>query len=127
MATIRAGHYEADGNAVNLVLGFVPNYIRVLNTAAADTEVAVIEWFYEMGDGVDIQWNNTDAGEQNFVYNASGGYINEYDTNSITTGTTLSVGGGQGVTISASYQDNSDEIYYLAILADMETDHGDQA
>jgi len=127
MGQIITKHFEADGNAVNLDLGFTPSYVKVINTAAADTEVAVIEWFAEMGDGVDIQWNNSDAGEQNFVYNSSGGYINEYDTNAVTTGTTVSVGGYKGITIAADFMDNGDEIYVLAVEADIDKDEGDQA
>ena len=125
MGQIITKHFEADGNAVNLDLGIDASYVRVINTAAADTEVAMIEWFREMGDGVDIQWKNSDAGEQNFNYNASGGYINDYDTNSVTTGTTVSVGGFKGITIAAAFMDDGDEIYVLAMEADIDKDEAD--
>jgi len=83
MGQIVTKHFEADGNAVNLNLGFIPSYVRVTNFMAADTEVAAIEWFKEMGDAVEIWWNNSDTGEQNFVPKSSGGYISAYDASQV--------------------------------------------
>jgi len=213
----RTGHFEADGNAVNLDLGFVPDYIKIINTGAADTEVFMLEWFREFGDAKDI-WHyklNNDGGDDvdSPVKKASGGYVSAYDSavignrKSVTfdyTGgaaedlLTVAAGhgfvqnervklvgsgglatglndrtiyfvhvlsvttfklmdakdgdfveftsdgtapnyvfsvdnletnsdGGQGVTISASFMDNGDEIYYMAVKADRDVDHGDAA
>ena len=127
MSQIRTGHFEADGGAHNLILGFVPSYLRIMNFMAADTEVAVIEWFKEMGDAVEIWWMNSDTGEQNFVPKGSGGYISEYDANSVQSSEPVKVLGGQGVTIDAAFMEDSDEIYYFAIEADRDVDHGDIA
>lgn len=87
MGQIRTGSFEADGNAYNLILGFVPNYIKVINTSAADTEVWSLEWFDLMGDAKEI-WHyklNNDGGDDvdTPVKKASAGYISTYDSNII--------------------------------------------
>ena len=123
----RYGKFVGTGSDVNLILGFIPSYFRITNFNATDTEVAVIEWWKEMGDDVAVHWINSDAGEANFLAKSSGGLIAEYDTNAITTGTTVSVGGGKGVTIGAAFMDDSDVLYYEAYLSDRDVDHGDAA
>lgn len=131
MSQIRCGHFEADGNAYNLVLGFVPDYIKIINANAADTEVQALEWFSEFGDDMEI-WHyimNNDGGNDitTPVKKGSGGYVAEYDTNSISSANPVTVSGGKGVTISASFMSDSDEIYYIAIQGDRDVDHGDIA
>ena len=131
MGQIRTGHFEADGGAHNLVLGFVPSYLLVINAGAADTEVWKLEWFDEMGDAQEI-WhymiNNDGADDVDTpVKKGSGGYISEYDTNSVQTSDPILVGGGKGVTIAAAFMDDSDEVYYVAIESDRDVDHGDIA
>ena len=129
MGQIRVGHFEADGAAVNLVLGFRPDYFMAVNNTAADTEPIKIEWWREGGDAVELwHYNHDNDGGDDIntpAWKSSGGYISDYNTNSVTTGTTVSVGGGQGVTISATWMDDSDEIYYVAIQGDRDVDHGD--
>lgn len=120
------GHFEADGADINLDLGFVPNYFRIINFMAADTEVAMIEWWKEMGDGVAIHWINSDTGEQNFLPKSSGGLIAEYNTAAFSeVSSTVSATGFQGVTILAAFMDNSDECYFEAHGTDREKDFGD--
>lgn len=214
---VRTGHFEANGSAVNLILGFVPDYIKIINVNAADTEVFMLEWFREFGDAKDI-WHyklNNDGGDDvdSPVKKSSGGYVSEFDSSAIgnrksvtfdyTGGAaedllTVAAGhgfvenervklvasgglatgvndrtiyfvhvlsattfqlmdakdgdtvemtsdgtapnyvfsvdnletnsdGGQGVTISASFMDDGDEIFYFALKADRDTDHGDAA
>lgn len=84
MNQIRTGHFEADGGAHNLVLGFVPRYLKVTNVTAADTEVWELEWYREMGAAQEI-WKyklNNDGGDDidSPVKKASGGYLTAYDT-----------------------------------------------
>lgn len=134
---IRDGHFEADGAAVNLELGFVPTYFMAINASAATGEIARVEWFgSEMGDSKQFQTkivaDNGSTGNVNLGYASSGGIIQDYGaTPTIDTGTENSdsdpvrVYGEKGVTIAASFMDDGDEIYYLAILADRTTDHGD--
>lgn len=129
MGQIRTGHFEADGGAHNLVLGFTPHYLKLINTGAGDTEVWALEWFAEMGDAQEI-WHykhNNDGGDDvdTPVKKGSGGYVSAYNTNSIQTSDPVSVGGGKGVTIAAAFMDDSDEVYYVAIEADRDVDHGD--
>jgi len=133
----RTGHFEADGADVNLNLGFVPAYIRITNVNAADTEVITLEWWAEMGDSKEIWYYklNNDGGDDidSPVKNGSGGYVAEYDTTAVDTGTEDSdtdpvrVTGGQGVTISAAFMDDGDEVYYIAFGPNDErdVDHGD--
>ena len=127
---IRIGHFEADGAAVNLPLGFIPQYIMLINQAAADGEPIMIQCFgTEMGDAKEI-WhlrhaNDGGSDRDTPVYKSSGGYIQDYDTTSVQTSDPVKPTGGKGVTISASWMDDGDEIWYVAIEGDRYTDHDD--
>jgi hypothetical protein len=57
MAIVRITDVIGTGAAINLNLGFVPNYIRVLNQTkwAAQAGVAVSEWFSVMPNGYALQ------------------------------------------------------------------------
>ena len=137
MGQIRTGHFEADGNDVNLILGFVPSYLRLFNANATTGEVAVLEWFgAEMGDAKEFRTtiiaDNGSTANTNFSYASSGGDLADYDTNAITTtdpdsieDNYIQVTGGKGVTIDGSFMEDSDEVFYLAIEADRDVDHGD--
>lgn len=129
MNQIRVGHLEADGALVNLVLGFVPAYIKVVNINAATGEIGVVEWFSEMGDNKELQWiivadNGTTA---NTIpkYVSSGGIVSEYNTTSVQTSDPVQVLGGEGVTIAAAFMDDGDEVYYFAVMPDRDVDAGD--
>ena len=54
----------------------------------------------------------TDGTAPNYVYSLDNLVANE---------------GGKGVTLSASFMDDGDEVYYVAIEADRDVDHGDCA
>jgi len=49
MNQIRVGHYEQDGEDVYLPLGFVPDYIRLVDFHT-DTNIIVYEWWERMQD-----------------------------------------------------------------------------
>lgn len=53
MAIVRIANTTATGSALTLDLGFVPNYIRVVNQTklAAQSGVAISEWFSNLANG----------------------------------------------------------------------------
>ena len=137
MAQIRVGHFEADGNAVTLKLGFVPDYFTAINQSAATGEAAKVEWFGdEMGDSKEFQTviiaDNGSTANTNFAYESSSGVISAVgSTLTVDTGTEnddddpVRVTNEMGVTIAASFMDDGDEVWYLAVAADRDYDHGD--
>ncbi len=131
MNQIHVGHFEADGGAHNLVLGFVPNKITIYNTAAVAGEVFKIEWWKEMGNAAEIQHtvlaDNGSTGNLSIDYVSTGGSVSSYNTASVQTTDPVQVQGGEGVTIAATFMDDGDEIYYEAICSDRDVDHGDIA
>ena len=91
-ANIVEKHFEADGAAVNLTLGFVPIAALVANLNAAAGEVMAVLWLgSEMGDNKEIQFtriaDNGSTGNTNISYASSGGYVSAYNTKSVDTGT----------------------------------------
>lgn len=54
---IKTGSYAGTGAAVNVSLGFVPDYIRVVNETDGDI---AWEWFRGMTDGHALQAANSD-------------------------------------------------------------------
>ena len=136
MSQIVVGHLESDGAAINLPLGFVPDFLLIFNAMAAATEVFAVVWFgSEMGDSKEIQLKALEdkgtTGGLTIDYVESGAYISAYDTTAVDKGTSnddddpVRVAGFQGVTIHADFSDDSDELWYLAINADKVKDHGD--
>lgn len=61
---IATGKYTGTGAAVNVVLGFVPDYVRVIN--ATDGDVSW-EWTSELTDGHAFQTANHDATQQSVI------------------------------------------------------------
>ncbi len=129
MNQILTGHFEADGGAHNLILGFVPNYLCLYNTGAVAGEVFKVEWWKEMGDADAIVHtvlaDNGSTGNLSIDFDGSTGPVSSYNTNSVNTTNPVEVLGGEGVTIAATWMDDGDEIYYFAVCADREVDHGD--
>lgn len=83
---ILIGKFTSDGNAYNLNLGVTPDYIKVMNMNAAVTEVAVLEWFYGMGDAAEVQYDRflagTSAGDF-FLKMASGGLVSAWNPGAV--------------------------------------------
>lgn len=131
MSQIRTGNFISGGGAYNLVLGFVPSYLKLFNFMAAAGEVAVVEWFSEHGDAKEIQWkmlaDNGTTSSTTFTVVASGGVVAAYNASTVSTGPPVVVTGGKGVTIATGWLDDNDVIYYLAIEADRDVDHGDES
>lgn len=83
MGKIRTGHFESDGNAYNLMLGFAPSYFTMINANAAVGEVFKVEWFGdEMGDAQEIQHtvlaDNGSTGNLSLDFVSSGGSCATY-------------------------------------------------
>ena len=137
MNQILTGHFEADGNDVTLPFGFVPDYLLVINSAAVEDEIMKIEWFQSAGVINELHHqviqNDGVGGEESAIWTAGGEIetiVSASDSpvvgNVTVMGETVSsVTSRMGVTIDASFMDNGDEIYYLAIKTDREVDHGD--
>ncbi|MBI9081493.1 MAG: hypothetical protein JEY79_17345 [Pseudodesulfovibrio sp.] len=87
MGQIITGSFTSDGNAANLILGFVPDRIQLINANAADTEVMMLDWFKLMGDSKEI-WHyiqDNDAGGDvtTPAKQASDGYVAEYNESTV--------------------------------------------
>jgi len=124
---IKVGHYEADGAEVDLELGFVPDYIRLINANATGTEQMRIEWFHECGDG--LGFSVTAAGIMTWLTSAHP--ISALDEATIDEGTEnddddpCRIEGKLGVTIAAGFGDDADEIWFVAFGNANEEDYGD--
>lgn len=138
MSQIVVGHLESDGEAINLPLGFVPDVLFLFNAMATAGEVFLSVWFGgEMVDAAEIQAksladNGITAG-LTWDYVSSGGYISDYTyaTAALDKGTSnddddpVRITAQKGVTIAATFSEDSDELWYIAIGADKVKDHGD--
>jgi hypothetical protein len=131
MARIKTFHFEADGNAYNLNLGWVPDYVKIMCANAATGEVVETEWFKDMDDDAGfittVIADNGVTSDKNKVYAGSGAGISEYDSTSVQTTNPVMITGGKGVTIAAALMDNSDEVWGIAIQSDEDKDIGDVA
>lgn len=132
---VKVGHFEADGAEVDLVLGFVPDYIRIVNASAAAGEIAEAEWFSDMAAGTGIIRNmiadDGTTSKTNFEWLAAAHPISKLDERTIDEGTEnddtdpVRIEAKKGVTIAASFMDDSDEIWYIAFGNANQEDHGD--
>lgn len=132
MSLIKTGKFVATGDDVILDLGFIPDYLKLFNANAAAGEVAVIEWFNQLGKTKEFQTviiaDDGSTGNKNFVYNEASAEIEDtIEESSVQTSEPVKPLGKRGVQIDASWMDDSDEIYYLAIAADRDEDLGDAA
>lgn len=63
-SNLKVGSYTGTGAAINIELGFVPDYVRVWNATDGD---ASWEWFYGMGAGDVLATANHDTAQQSLV------------------------------------------------------------
>jgi hypothetical protein len=116
---IKAGHFQSDGNAYDLDLGFVPDYIILWNLAAVAGEIMVQEWFADLGDAHAIVHrmlvDNGSTASKTIEYITSGGAIAKLDTETISSSNPVKKTMKKGVTIATGWLDDNDEIYYLAL------------
>ena len=95
--SIKVGTYEGTGAALNVVLGFIPDYVKIINTEDGD---AVHEWFKGMGDGTSIA-TIAAAGP---VLNAADG-VTPLDSESL----------GQGFTVGTDISEAAKTFRYVAM------------
>jgi len=132
MGQIKTGKFTATGSDVILNLGFVPDYLKLFNANAASGEVMAIEWFNQSGEGKEFHTtriaDSGSTGNTNFSYVSSGGEVEAtVEEATVQTSDPVQVTGKRGVQIDASWMDDGDVIYYLAIQADRDQDLGDAA
>lgn len=132
MPQVKFGHFQSAGTAYNLELGFIPDYLELINANAVTGEVAVIKWFgAEQGDDKAFQYtilvDNGSTGDANFATVASGGHASAFDTQTVNTSNPVKITGEYGVTIAATWMDDDDEIWYVAMQGDRDEDKGDVA
>jgi hypothetical protein len=130
MSLIKTGKFEATGDDVILDLGFIPDYLKLFNADAATGEVAVIEWFNQLDAEKEFQTviieDDGTSGKANFVYDSSTAEVKAtVEESSVQTSDPVKTLGKRGVKIDASWMEDSDVIYYLAIAADRDEDLGD--
>lgn len=102
MATItKVGTYTGTGAAVNVSIGFIPDYVRVIRT---DTVGVIDEWFNGMTAGTSIT-NATDAAAA--AIRAA--------PNGITAFAGTAGQAGQGFTVGAALSVNTGTYRYVAI------------
>jgi len=140
---IKTFKFQADGGDITLLLGFVPDWLKLVNVTAMASagNKAELEWFGEnMGDAAEIEKkvlaDNGTTGNKNLNYASSGGYIAEVNADDLTVDSvtqvygvaTVQVVGGLGVKITASgFMSDNDIIYGIAVQADINVSIGDIA
>lgn len=104
--TIRTGKVESDGSAENVSLGFIPDYVKVVNETDGDI---ILEWWKGMTDGHAIQHTQiADDGTSttNSFEKITSNGISEYDGDS---------DNGQGFTIGTAIAEADKDLYYVAV------------
>ena len=99
MATItKVGTYTGTGAAANISVGFIPDYVRIVNITAP----AVDEWFNGMTAGTSV----TTTGTTPAIRAAPGGVTAFAGTAALA---------GQGFTVGAALSTNASVYRYVAI------------
>lgn len=93
---IKTGTVTGTGAAINIPLGFVPDYVRIVNITDADQ---IDEWFAGMADGTSVQTNTAVATR------ASNGVTPYAGSSTVAAGFTI----GSGISESAKV------LYYVAL------------
>jgi hypothetical protein len=97
MATItKAGTYTGNGAIKNIIVGFIPDYVRIVNFTAP----AVDEWFKGLAAGTSITTTGTAA------VRASPGGVTAFAGSSTE---------GQGFTVGIALSTNASVYYYVAV------------
>lgn len=107
MGKIVVDTYEGTGAAINISLGFIPDYVRVWNAEDGD---ASWDWFNGLGAGDVLATANHDTAQQSLV--TSNG-IDTY-AGSSTSGSEAAV----GFTVGSALSENGKTFRYIAIAGD---------
>lgn len=94
---IVTGKYTGNGSAINVILGFVPDYLRIVNITDGTT---AWEWFSGMAAGSAFQ-NTNNAATQNSVISANG--VTAYEGED-----------GAGFTVGTALSTNAKEYRFVA-------------
>ncbi len=100
MNTVKVGTYTGTGAAINIELGFIPDYVRIIN--ATDGDISW-EWFYGMGAGDAFQTANHASAQQSLITsNGVDAYVPTDFTNN------------PGFTVGTSLSESAKVFYYVA-------------
>jgi len=129
MGQILTGKFIATGADVELDLKHIPGYLKLYNKDAINGEAAMIEWWYQMGAGKELDIRKITIGtgtDSNLTYEITNAEIEALvESSSVHATDPVQPLGKRGVKIDASWMDDGDEIYYLAIIPDRDEDLGD--
>lgn len=111
--------FIADGSAVDLVFGYVPDWAIVVNENAATGETSTALWTHGMGDAHAVNFriiaDNGSTGNTTPAYVSSGGAVSEKETGlTVQTTNPVKVYADMGLTIAAAFMDDSDVIHVIA-------------
>lgn len=101
MNNVKVGTYTGTGAAINIELGFIPDYVRIVN--ATDGDIAW-EWFYGMGAADALQ--GTNHADTQFSLITSNG-VDSYSPTDFTN--------NKGFTVGTSLSENAKVFYYVAL------------
>lgn len=107
MGRIKVGTYEGTGAAINISLGYIPDYIKVWNAEDGD---ASWTWFNGLGAGDVLATANHDTAQQSLV--GSNG-IDTY-AGSSTSGSEAA----EGFTVGTALSESGKTFRYIAIKGD---------
>lgn len=106
------------GSAINVEVGFVPDYVKVVNANAATGEIMALESWKGQSDGdsfaTTIIADDGSTSDTNYGVEGTNG-LSEYDTEVIQTSDPITNTGFKGFTIPAAFQDASDVLHYIAL------------
>lgn len=102
------GSVEGTGAAINVICGFKPRYVKLLNLDDAGSKVPMMEWFEGMAAGYGLKWLIGTTYTTPSI--ATTGGITQYDG-------TDAHGSGQGFTIGTDTDINAsaETILWIAI------------
>lgn len=114
----KQGTITGTGSAINVEVGFVPDYVKVVNENAIEGEIMVLESFKAQLDGDSVAtWsildNGTDTTKNIGIEGTNG--LSEYDASDIQITDPITNLGFAGFTIPAAFQDNADVMHYIAM------------
>lgn len=111
-ADTRVGTYTGTGAAINIILGFVPDYVRIINITDG-TEA--FDWFNGMGAGTAIKTSDAVATQ------ASNGITAYAGVRPFTSGSAgsevMNPGIGAGITVGTALSTNAKVYRYIATRA----------
>lgn len=96
---IRTGTVAGTGAALNVVLGFTPDYVRVVNIEDGDT---AFEWWSGMTDGHAIQTTNHDTAQLSRITSAGITPLDDADD-------------GAGFTLGTTISEDGKDLAYIAV------------